>query len=87
LLLRQLARMDDDKAQGRQRNSSVAVLDLHVAEQAWPMPEARGLILRPPGLLPQQGQGRLLAPPGRECLPDGPRARDERHEPALALQT
>jgi hypothetical protein len=42
----------------------------------WPMPAARGLLLRPPGLLDQQGQGRLLAPPGLEFLPDGTRARD-----------
>jgi hypothetical protein len=74
LLLRQLARMDDDKAQGLQSDSSIAGLALHVAEHAVPMPEERGLILRPPGLLHQQGQGRLRAPPGLECLPDGTRA-------------
>jgi hypothetical protein len=51
------------------------------------MPAASGRILRPPGLLHQQGPGRLLAAPGLECLPEGTRARDSRYEPDLALQT
>ena len=85
LLLRQLARMDDDQAQCLQGDAAIAVLDLDVAAQALPMPEARGLIPPPPGLLHQQGQGRLPAPPRLAFLPDGTRARDSCYEPDLAL--
>src|SRR5262249_43509268 len=45
------------------------------------------LVLRPPGFLPQQRQGRLCAPPGFACLPDSTRARDKRDEIALVRAT
>ena len=40
------------------------------------MPAPGGLVLRPPGLLEQAGEGGLLPPPGFECLTDSPGARD-----------
>jgi len=40
LLLRQLTRMHDDKAQGFLRDAAIAVFDLHLAEHALAMPLA-----------------------------------------------
>jgi hypothetical protein len=76
LLLRQLARMHDHKAQGLVPDASVTVLDLDLAEHALPMPAAWGFVLRPTRFLYEEGQGGLLAPPGFELLPDGTGAQD-----------
>jgi hypothetical protein len=70
LLLRQLTRMYDDKAQGRLSDTSIAVLNLHLAAYALAMPAPGCLGLSPAGLLHRQGQGGLLAPPGFKFLPD-----------------
>jgi hypothetical protein len=43
------------------------------------MPAPGRLVLGPPGLLHQQRQGGLLAPPSFECLPASPCAWDSRH--------
>ena len=51
LLLRQLTRMDDDKAQALLGNAPITVLHLHLAQHALAMPAARHFVLRPPGLL------------------------------------
>ena len=51
LLLRQLTRMHDDKAQGLLGDLPLALLHLPLAEPAVPMPTARRFVLRPPGLL------------------------------------
>ena len=51
LLLRQLARMPHDKAQGLVHDAPVTVLDLYLTEHAWPMLTAGRLVLRPPRLL------------------------------------
>src|SRR4029450_3534571 len=87
LLLRQLARMHHHKAERFERYSSVAVLDLHLSAHTLAMPAPGRLVLPPPGCLPQQGQGGLHAPPGFEFLPDRTRARDERDEIDLVLET
>jgi hypothetical protein len=51
LLLRQLTRMPHKKAQFLPRAPSLAVLPIHWAERALPMPTVRPLVLRPPRLL------------------------------------
>jgi hypothetical protein len=60
LLLRQLARRHDHKAERFERYSSVAVFDLHLPHDTLPMPAVRRFRLRPPRFLHQQGQGGLL---------------------------
>jgi hypothetical protein len=79
LLLRQLTRMDDDKAQALLRNTPVTVLHLHLAQHAVAMPAARHFVLRPPRLLDQEGQRRLLASPRFKLLPDSTGARNQGH--------
>ena len=56
LLLHQLTRMDDDKAQAFLRNAPVTVLHLHLAHHALATPAARHFVLRPSRLLYQEGQ-------------------------------
>jgi hypothetical protein len=51
LLLRQLTRMHDDKAQGLLGNAPIAVFDLHRAPHALAMPAPGRLVLGPPRLL------------------------------------
>jgi len=87
LLLRQLARMHHDQAQCLLGDAPLTVLDLDVAEHALPRPVARRLVLGPPGLLHEEGQGGLLAPPGFKVLPDGTGTRDARSEADPVLQT
>ena len=53
-----------------------SAVHLYLAEHTVPLPAAGCLVLRPPGLLYQEGQGGLLTPPGVEFLTDGTRARD-----------
>jgi hypothetical protein len=55
LLLRQLARMPHDKAQGLVHEAPVTVLDLALPEHAVPRPAAGRLVLRPPRLLYPEG--------------------------------
>ena len=50
-----------------------AVFDLHLAEHAVAMPAPGRFVFRPPGLLDEQGQRRLLLSPGFECRADGTR--------------
>jgi hypothetical protein len=52
------------------------VIDLDAGEDAVPMPTAWHFVLGLAGLLHEEGQGRMLAPPGREFLPHGARPRD-----------
>jgi hypothetical protein len=87
LLLRQLTRMHHHKAQLLLGDAPIAVFDLHLAAHTVAMPAPGRLVLRPPGFLPQQGQGGLRAPPGFEFLPDSTRARDKRDEIDLMLET
>ena len=51
LLLRQLTRMAHNKAQFLQRDPSLAVLPIHWAEHALPIPTTRPLVTHPPRLL------------------------------------
>jgi hypothetical protein len=76
LLVGQVTRMHDHQPECLQGDSSVAVLDLDLAHHTLSMPVARRFVLRPPGLLYQEGQSGLLAPPDFKRLPDGTRARD-----------
>jgi hypothetical protein len=76
VLLRQLACMHHHKAERFERDPPVAVLDLHVPAHTLAMPAARCFVLRPPGLLHEQGQRGLLLSPGFQGLSDGTRARD-----------
>ena len=86
LLLGQLTRMPHDKAPEHLRHASVTVFHLHLAAYALAVPPAGLLGLRPPGLLDQEGQRRLLAPPRFQLLPDGTGARDERHAAHAAFK-
>lgn len=88
LLLRQLTRMDDDKAQALLRHAPVTVLHLHLAYHTVAMPAARHGVQRPSRLLSQERQRRLWASPRFPCLPDSPGARDEGHSahPPFAAQ-
>jgi hypothetical protein len=87
VLLRQLPRRHHDKAQRLLNDASIAVFDLYLAEHPLATPVPGCLLLRPPGLLHQPGQGGWRAPPRFEFLPDRTRARDERDESALGLKT
>jgi hypothetical protein len=87
LLLRQLARMHDHKAQGLVSSAPVTVLDLHLAGHALPVPAAWGFILRPTRFLHEEGQGGLLVPPRFAVLTDGTGARDSRHQAHPVLPT
>jgi hypothetical protein len=71
LLLGQLTRMHDDKAQDLLRDAPIAVFDLHLATHALAMPAPGRFMLGPPRFLYEQGQGGLLLPPGFECLTNG----------------
>src|SRR2546430_2069336 len=52
---------------------SMTALQTHVlAAHAVAMPALGGLVLGPPRLLQQEGQGGVLPPPGCECLAAGP---------------
>jgi hypothetical protein len=82
-----LTRMHHHKAQLLLGDAPIAVFDLHLAAHTAAMPAPGRLVLRPPGFLPQQGQGGLRAPPGFEFLPDSTRARDKRDEIDLMLET
>jgi hypothetical protein len=79
LLLRQLTRMHDDKPQLDLRHLALAVLHVHRAVHALAMPAARPFVLRPPRLLDQEGQRRLLASPRFKLLPDSTGARNQGH--------
>jgi hypothetical protein len=76
LLLGELTRMHHDKAERLHTNSSIAVLDLDMADDALPMPASGCFSLRPPRFLYDQGQGGLLLPPRFEFLPHSARAWD-----------
>jgi hypothetical protein len=77
MLLGQLTGMHDDKAHLLLGDPPLTVLDLDAVEYAVPMPTARLFVFGLPGLLHQEGQGRVLAAPGFEFLPNGTRTRDE----------
>jgi hypothetical protein len=85
VLLGQLTRMHDDTAPALLRHAPVLILHLDLAPPAVAMPLAGLLRRRPPGLLDQEGQRRLLAPPRFQFLPDGTRAWDQRHEAHAAF--
>jgi hypothetical protein len=68
--------MHDDKAPLFLGDPPLTLLDFDAAEDAVPMPTARLFGLGPPGLLHQEGQGKVLAAPGCEFLPYGTRTRD-----------
>jgi hypothetical protein len=87
VLLGQLTRMHDDKAHLFLGDPPLTVFDLDAAQDAVPMPTARLFVLGPPGLLHEEGQGRVLAAPGFEFLPNGTRPRDEGDSPNAVLQT
>src|SRR5262249_21281434 len=74
LLLGQLTRMHHDKTERLHANPSIAVLDLNVADDALPMPATGRFRCRPPRFLYEEGQSRLLLPPGFEFLTHGARA-------------
>jgi hypothetical protein len=79
LLVRQLTRMHHHKPERLRDDSSVAVLDLDLPDDALTMPTAGLLVLRPPGLLYQEREGGLLLPPRFELLAYGTGARDQGH--------
>ena len=70
MLLGQWTRMDHETAPLCLRNPSSALLHFHLSEHAVPMPAAGLLVLGPPGLRNQEGQGQLLAAPRFKLLPD-----------------
>lgn len=76
LLVGQLTRMHDHKPECLRGDPSVAVLDLDLVHHTLSMPVAGRFILGPTGLLHQEGQSGLLAPPDFKLLPHGTRARD-----------
>jgi hypothetical protein len=76
LRLGQLPGMHDDKAHLLLGDPPRTVLDLDAAADAVALPTARLFVLGPAGLLHEEGQGRVLAPPGFEFLPNGARPRD-----------
>jgi len=77
MLLGQLTGMHDDKAYLLLADPPPTVLDLDAAEYAVPMPTVRRFVLGPPGLLHEEGQGRVPAAPGFEFLPKSTRTRDQ----------
>jgi hypothetical protein len=79
LLLRQLTRMHHHKTERLRDDASVALLHLHLAEHAVPMPAAGRLVLRPPRLLYQEGEGGVLLAPRFEFLTHCTGARDQGH--------
>ena len=87
LLRRSLTRRYHHTPERLRDDAAVAVLHLHLADDALPMPAAERLGLRPARLLHEAGQGGLLAPPGLEFLPYGTGARHERHQAKPVLQT
>ena len=87
LLLRELARMHHDTAEGLVRSPPCTVLHLHLSQHPLPMPAAWFFVLRPARLLHEEGQGGLLAPPGFECLAHGTRAGDSGDEAHPLFQT
>jgi hypothetical protein len=87
LLLRELARMHHDKAEGLVSYPPFTVLHLHLSEHTLPMPAAWFFVLRPARFLHEEGQGGLLAPPGFECLAHGTRAGDSGDEAHPLFQT
>jgi hypothetical protein len=86
LRLRQWTRMDDDKAPARLGNAPIPVLHLPLAKHALAMPAARHFVLRPPGLLDQEGPRRLLAAPCCTLLADSPGARHQGHSAHTACE-
>jgi hypothetical protein len=79
VLLRELARMHHDKAEGLVSYPPFTVLHLHLSEHTLPMPAAWFFVLRPARFLHKEGQGGLLAPPRFQLLPDGTGARHQGH--------
>jgi hypothetical protein len=77
LLLRELARMHYDKAEGLLSYPPFTRLHLHPSQHTLPMPAACFLVLRPARFLHEKRQGGLLTPPGFECLAHGTRTGDE----------
>src|SRR5262245_52258446 len=69
-LLRELARMHHDKAEGLVSDPPFTVLHLHLSEHTWPMPAAWCFVLHPARFLHKEGQDGLRAPPGFEGLTD-----------------
>jgi hypothetical protein len=87
VLLRQLTRRHDPKAQGLGGDVPVTVLALHLAEPTLPLPVSWGCVRRPARLRHEAGQGGLLASPGFARWTDGTGARDERAQANPVLQT
>ena len=85
--LRPLTRLHDDNAQALLGDAPIAVCDLPRAAHAGAMPALGGLVLGPPRLLQQEGQGGWLPPPGCEGLAAGPGPWDARAAIDLRLQT
>ena len=76
LLLRQLTRMHDYKAERLGGNSPFAVLHRHRPENALPMPAAGLRVFGPPWFLHQERQPGVLLSPGFQLLAHGTSARD-----------
>src|SRR5262245_9111112 len=79
--------MHDDQAPLLLGDAPRTGLDRDAAQDAGPRPTAGRFVLGPAGLLHAAGQGRVLTPPGRECLPPGARPRDAGDAPQAVLQT
>jgi hypothetical protein len=86
LLMRQLAGMPHDKAQGLLRHASIAPLHLYRPHDALATPAAWRLVLRAAGFLHSQRQSGLLLAPGFQFLTHGTGPGHERHEPQVAFQ-
>ena len=87
LLLGQLIRMHHDEPEFLHSALPITILHLHLPADAVAMPAPGRLSLRPPGLLYEEGQGGLRAPPGFEFLPDCTGTGNQRHHIDLMLQT
>jgi hypothetical protein len=87
LLRRQWARMPHHTAERCACAPAVALLALPLPAHTVSRPTPRGRGLRPPRLLPPEGQGGVLLAPGVAGLADGTGARASRDEGDLLLET
>jgi hypothetical protein len=79
--------MDDHKPPFGLVDAAVRILDVHTTQDALATPASRSLLDGRPGFFQQDGEQRLLLPPGLQLLPYHTRARDTCHQTKVLLQT